>query len=668
MAGSGRGTPRIVVGPSRSPADSECSSGSGPVPIAAGRRGLGYGSTASAAGSMPQGSSHDMDADLFNLLSRSLPTSGGGLEPEPVIPAMMWHEVESISRRRRPDIDDEEEAFLTESDDETEDEDPELTETSPLVRHASRASRASRMSRASRASTLAEGPLFLNGTSPERFWIIFAQILVTTMISCFDGTIMASSHPVITSYFKAANSASWLSTAFLLTSTAFQPLLGRLSDAVGRKPLFVLCLTIFAVATFWCGAARTIEEFVAARAVCGMGAGGTMTLGSIITSDLVPIERRGAYQSYINVVFGIGSAAGAALGGAMADALGWRWEFYVQVPPLLVCIVFAVMAIPPDIGLAGPRKSVREALRSFDFMGSALLTTTIAFLILGLNLGGNILPWSHPFVVTSLVIATVFFPTFLFNESRAEKPIMPLHLLRQPPRANLIFSGFLGGMILNAILFNIPLYFQAVLLTSATSSGLRLVLPSIVASIAGTTTGFAITWTRRLKWPIVTGTVFYLAGCLSLCLLRRGLPGIIYLVVLVPQSLGQGFQFPGTIMAILASSGQAEQAVVTTTLILWRSIGMVLGVAASSLVIQNSLLHYMNLFIVGDRKDEVMQLVRQSVEIVAKLDEPYREQVVRSYEASLRLTFILASVIAAISVLIILPIKLPHLALSKRKS
>ena len=136
-------------------------------------------------------------------------------------------------------------------------------------------------------------PLFLGGISHGRFWWIFGSVLALHFVSCFDGTIMASSHPVITSYFQSSNSASWLSTAFLLTSTAFQPLLGRLSDTVGRKGPYLVTATIFALATLWCALAQSMASFIAARAVCGIGAGGVMTLGSIIVSDLVPIERRG---------------------------------------------------------------------------------------------------------------------------------------------------------------------------------------------------------------------------------------------------------------------------------------------------------------------------------------------------------------------------------------
>jgi hypothetical protein len=143
-------------------------------------------------------------------------------------------------------------------------------------------------------------PLFLGGISHGRFWWIFGSVLALHFVSNFDGTIMASSHPVITSYFQSSNSASWLSTAFLLTSTAFQPLVGRLSDTVGRKGPYLAAATIFALATVWCALAQSMASFIAGRAVCGLGAGGVMTLGSIIVSDLVPIERRGGKYLYLS--------------------------------------------------------------------------------------------------------------------------------------------------------------------------------------------------------------------------------------------------------------------------------------------------------------------------------------------------------------------------------
>lgn len=186
-----------------------------------------------------------------------------------------------------------------------------------------------------------------------------------------------------------------------------------------------------------------------------------------------------------------------------------------------------------------------------------------------------------------------------------------------------------------------------------------------MSSIFGTATGFLITYTRRLKWPPLSGAACLFVGCLALSFMRRGWPSWLYLLCLVPSAVGQGFQFPGTFMAVLAASDQREQAVVTSTLILWRSLGMVLGVASSSLVVQNALVGYLDEFVRGPDKDEVIRRVRESVEEVVKLPAAYREQVVASYEAALRLTFLCCAAIALVSVCLLVPIKLPRLGARK---
>lgn len=143
-------------------------------------------------------------------------------------------------------------------------------------------------------------------------------------------------------------------------------------------------------------------------------------MGSIITSDLVPIETRGTYQSYINIIYGVGSALGAATGGAIADSLGWRWEFGFQVPFLSVCLLLGIFTVPGTLGLEDgvEIESLSQAMKKFDYKGSILLTISVTALILGLvsfsnmyyhsmdptnqrqNLGGNVYPWSHPMVIS----------------------------------------------------------------------------------------------------------------------------------------------------------------------------------------------------------------------------------------------------------------------------
>jgi hypothetical protein len=125
-----------------------------------------------------------------------------------------------------------------------------------------------------------DSPYFGNYTTAG-FWFLYGPILLVYFVATFDSTLMASSHPVITSYFHSSNAASWLSTAFMLTSTAFQPLFGRVSDTIGRRPLYIFSLFMFIATTIWCALAQSIGSFIAARAFCGLGAGGVSFSGCV---------------------------------------------------------------------------------------------------------------------------------------------------------------------------------------------------------------------------------------------------------------------------------------------------------------------------------------------------------------------------------------------------
>lgn len=270
---------------------------------------------------------------------------------------------------------------------------------------------------------------------------------------------------------------------------------------------------------------------------------------------------------------------------------------------------------------------------------------------------------------------------------------MPLYLLTRPPRSNLLFSNFASAIVINAILFNMPIFFQAVLLESATSSGLRLLVFAISGTVCGVMTGFLITWSRRLKWPLVLGAGLVFLGPVTLSTVNKDMSMTRILVFLAMGSMGQGFQFPGTFMAILAVSEQKEQAVVTSTLMLWRSIGTVVGVASSSLVLQNALVKYLDAFVSGPDKEkvsahslplapiirpgmlsvclsmsaanttpeQVIREVRGSIEAIAKLGPHYRKQVIAAYSASLRATFIGTAGVGLFALLLVLPIRMPRL-------
>jgi MFS family permease len=310
----------------------------------------------------------------------------------------------------------------------------------------------------------------------------------------FDTTITAATYAVISSDFDAANTASWLTTSYLVTSTAFQPLYGRFSDIFGRRVCFFVSTVTFSLGCLGCGVAGDIVLLNCMRALAGFGGGGLMTMGSfnpsplsisltprhflthlltsiflprtlntrfilleprlimlhvpatIINSDMIPFRKRGMYQAMQNGVFGFGAVCGASFGGSIADRIGWRWCFLLQVPVSTLALVLGALVLRNPAGGFDIRPGFRVVWAKIDVLGALLLVTAISLQLIGLSLGGNELPWGHPWVIGSLVGSVVLFALFIHVEgSTAAIPIIPLRMLRgRLPVLMQIANNFVG--------------------------------------------------------------------------------------------------------------------------------------------------------------------------------------------------------------------------------
>ena len=419
---------------------------------------------------------------------------------------------------------------------------------------------------------------------------------------------MASVHPVITSYFNSSNSASWLSTAFIISATAPMPLFAPLSDTIGRRSVWLGTTFIFAIALIWCALAPGVGSFIAARALCGLGAGGIMAMGPIITNDLVPIEMRATVQSMLILAFGLGQASGAAFGGFLCDFIGWRGAFWVQIPGFVFCGVLSYLTVPNNLGpqlAKNSKNAVKALVKTFDIAGLLLLACSVTCLILYLNLGGVILSWSHPALIATLIVSVVSACLFLRIETRAAYPVMPMRLLVSRPRANINFANFFGSLVMAATTFNAPLYFEVVKDDSPTVAGLRLIAPSLALCASGFLSCLIITSKYRIRPAIVFGAIIMLLGSICISRLSRMIPGWLGLIFLIPSFLGQGFMFPATYLCMLRVSPVQEHAVTTSTVMLWRQLGSIMGIAVSTLVVQNRLSFHLWQTVTGAHKAEV---------------------------------------------------------------
>jgi len=278
-----------------------------------------------------------------------------------------------------------------------------------------------------------------------------------------------------------------------------------------------------------------------------------------------------------------------------------------------------------------------------------------------MSLGGNIFPWTHPIVIGSLIMSVVLIKLLLHTEKKAEEPVMPLELILAPPRSKLIFSNFFGAATIGTIFFNLPLYFQTVLLESATVAGGRLLIPSIAGTAASVATGLIIDRTGRLFPVLFTGSLILFVGATALTCMDRVLPKWTYVLFLIPSNLGLGFMFPSTLMSVLATSSQEDQAVATSTLILWRCLGNVIGVASSSLIVQNCLYYFLEKRVTGPHKAEIIDQVRKRVAAIFDLPKGTQEEVISSYASSLKYTFVWSTLTAAAALVLIYGVHLPTL-------
>src|SRR5215217_417285 len=229
-----------------------------------------------------------------------------------------------------------------------------------------------------------------------RVLLIYAGLMTALLLAALDQTIVATALPRIVGELGGLSQYSWVFTAYMLASTVTVPLYGKLGDLYGRRPLFLVAISIFLVGSGLCGLAQGMTQLVVFRFVQGLGAGALIPLAMATVGVIVPPRDRGRYQGLIGATFAAASIAGPALGGFIVDNTSWRWIFYINLPVGGLALLV--------ISLTMPRRRERRE-HSIDWLGAALLAAGTASLLLGLVWGGREYPWGSVQVVGALVSA-----------------------------------------------------------------------------------------------------------------------------------------------------------------------------------------------------------------------------------------------------------------------
>jgi len=359
-------------------------------------------------------------------------------------------------------------------------------------------------------------------------------------------------------------------TSYLLASTISTPVYGKLGDMLGRKPVFMAAILIFLAGSMLAGLSESMGELIGFRALQGIGAGGLMVGAQAIIADVVPPRQRGRYMGVIGSVFAVASVIGPLLGGFFVDNLSWRWVFYVNVP--VGALAIAIVAL--RLQLHVPHRQHR-----IDVLGVTLLSGGVGALILLTTWGGNQYPWASPTIVGLGVFGVTLLALFVWQESRAAEPLVPLSLFRSSVFNVASAMGFTIGMAMFGAIIFIPLFLQIVYGASPTSSGLRM-LPLMAGLLAASiASGRAITRLGRYRAFPIAGTATLVVGMFMLSQLGVDTKPWLASVYMLVVGIGIGLVMQVLVLVVQNDARPEEIGVATSTATFFRSVGGSFGVA-----------------------------------------------------------------------------------------
>ena len=300
--------------------------------------------------------------------------------------------------------------------------------------------------------------------SRARFEILGA-ILLALFLGALDQTIVGPVLPTIAKDLNGIDLYTWVVTAYLVTSTAAIPVYGKLSDLYGRKPMLVVGICLFLVGSILSGLSQTMWQLILFRGVQGLGAGALFPISLAVIGDLFTPAERGKYQGLFGAVFGIAFLVGPAIGGLLTEHLSWHWIFFVNVPVGFISL-YLIGRLLPTVRTAGARFTL-------DIPGVVLLTAAIVPTLIALTLAETS-SWVDPAVLGWFAVGLISLAAFLFAETRAEDPVIPLDLFKNRTFAVSAVATLFAIFGFSTLIIFLPLWFQVVQGDSPTASGYAL--------------------------------------------------------------------------------------------------------------------------------------------------------------------------------------------------
>ncbi len=410
--------------------------------------------------------------------------------------------------------------------------------------------------------------------------VILAGVLLSLFLAALDQTIVSTALPAIVADFNAIDLVGWVSTGYLLASTAMVPVYGKLSDLYGRKVILLWGIVVFLIGSALCGIAMSMLQLIAFRVVQGIGAAALTSTAFAIPADLFVPSERPRYMGIFGSVFGLSSVIGPFVGGFLTDTLSWHWVFYVNSPLGIIALTFVAFKMPRlASGLRG----------KIDWLGTVLLIIAVVPFMLGLTLDKSIHPWTSPLILGLLSLAAVATTLFLWVETRVASPIISLGLFRNRTYAVGIAASVLNGAaFFGAILF-LSLFMVNVLGLSATEAGTAQIPLMIAFVVSSNVFSQVVQRVGRYKSYILIGFLMMLLGfgLLTQIGVNTTMWGVTWRMFIV--GLGMGPALPLLNLAMQNAVSFREIGAATASRQFFQQLGQAIGAAVFGVVLATTL-------------------------------------------------------------------------------
>src|SRR5262245_24952074 len=403
-------------------------------------------------------------------------------------------------------------------------------------------------------------------------------LMLSMLLAALDQTIVGTAEPRIIASLSGFDRYPWVSTAYLLCSTISVPIFAKLSDIYGRKWFLLAGSAGFVLTSALCGAAGKFGELgldgmnqlILFRGMQGVCGGVMMGLTFAIIGDIFSPAERGRYQGVFSGAWGFASVFGPTLGGWLTDQISWRATFYVNLPVGLIAII--------ALYLYFPFWRPKDVKRHIDWAGAVTLVLCVVPLLLALTWVTDY-GWSSTRVELLLAFAFVMLVAFLYAETKAIEPMIPLSLFRESIICMCSTGVFVVGIAMFGMIIYLPLFMQGVLGVTATKSG-NLLTPMMLGIVTGTFVCGQITLRlRSYKPPVLAGSVLIIIGTILFVRLNASSQPSDVLLGMISAGLGMGLMLPAYTVAVQNAAPHRHMGIATATSTFFRSVGSTVGVA-----------------------------------------------------------------------------------------